>query len=56
MTAEAADKMAAEFNRVIEYFRNEFDVTYAETIGLLNMAAWRLTQEAYLDDEEEPDA
>lgn len=41
----ACENLGDEIDRVIDYFREEFDITYAEVIGTLHLKAWLLCQE-----------
>ena len=49
-----SDDTTARFTKEIEakidYFRQEYDITYATVIGVLMMIAWDLSQEANSDD------
>ena len=53
MTAESSQKFGNELRRVVDYFREEFEVTYNEAIGVLQALSWQLIQEAAADDEKE---
>lgn len=55
MTAESATKFEIEICRIIDYFRDEFDLTYNEAIGILQTVSWRLNQGAYEEQDEEED-
>ncbi len=43
----------SELDRKIEYFRQEFDLTYAEAVGCLELVKHRLIREVF--DADEPD-
>ena len=36
--SDRIDRFAAEIQRVIEYFRKEYDLTYGEALGVLEIA------------------
>ena len=44
------EKFTAELERIIDYFRSEFNITYAQAIGSLEMVTFSLQSEAYNDD------
>lgn len=43
---EQTTAFADELDKLCERFRDEFDLTYAQAVGVLNMKAWLLNQEA----------
>ena len=46
MSKETTSKFADEIDRVINYFRDEFELTYAEAIGVLVIKLTALAAEA----------
>lgn len=46
-------KFAIELERLIDYFRKEFNLTYYDAIGVLTHTASRLSIEAHEQDKEE---
>ncbi len=50
---ETSGKFAEEIERVVEYFRSEFDLSYSEAIGVLEMAKGRLLTEVLNEEEGE---
>lgn len=49
-TTGAATEFDKEVRRVVEYFRAEFDLTYSEAIGVLDMVKHEILHQS-LDDE-----
>lgn len=50
---KAADAFLNDIRGRIEYFRQEFDLTYSEAIGCLEIAKHELAKEATEDDEDD---
>lgn len=60
MSGRAVEHFADELDRIVRRARFEYDLTYAEVVGTLQMKAWLLCDEASdqtepEDDEESPD-
>ena len=53
MSKNATDYIGDELDRIIDYCRVEFDVNYAEILGMLQMKSWFLCQEANENYEDE---
>ena len=54
MTTNGTNYLENEIDKVIRYCRREFDITYAEVVGVLHIAAMRIAKETLvLDDEDE---
>lgn len=49
--AESVRRLADEIDRLIDYFRDEYDITYAAAVGVLFMKAHLLANEATVADE-----
>ena len=52
MPTASADAFLTELTRVIDYFRAEFDLTYMEAIGCLELTKQQLILET-IDDEDD---
>ncbi len=39
--------LAQELERVIDYFRNEYDLTYADAVGVISILHFELCQECH---------
>ena len=56
MTQESVDAFVDEITNRLEYFRQEFDLTYAESVGALEILKQALILEAFevddIDEEE----
>ena len=50
MSRKAVDDLAARINREIDYCRREFEMTYAEAVGVLQVVTFELLQEATKDE------
>lgn len=50
---DRVDRFSTEIHRVIDYFKTEFEMTYAETIGVLEIAKHSLLRETFGDDEDD---
>lgn len=51
--SNAVDSFLAELSRVIEYHRDEWELTYSEAIGCLEITKAHLMREIFEDDEDE---
>ena len=51
MTVSATNKFQVELWNIVEYFRREFDLTYAEVIGVLEMIKLDIHDECPKEDE-----
>ena len=52
--SKSVQKFTDEIERVVSYFRKEFELNYAEAIGALELVSHKLKQEAYeIDDEDD---
>lgn len=43
---EQIDAFSNELDAMVERFRREFDLTYADVVGTLHMKAWLMCKEA----------
>jgi len=48
----ACDNFREEVERVVDYFRREFSLTYSEAVGVLEMVKFDLLQESTDDNQE----
>ncbi len=55
MHSETADKFESDIRERIEYFRKEFDLSYREAIGVLEIVKFELLSEMLDDDDEAED-
>lgn len=55
MSIESTKKFADEIRRVIDYFASEFNMTYAEAIGVLQMIIMDIHAESWEGSEGEED-
>lgn len=46
-------KFMAELSKIVDYFRAEFDITYAEAIGCLHILADDLSKECLAETDED---
>lgn len=53
MSQESAERFYDDVVKMINYFRNEFELTYPETIGILSMLIMDINEESRLPEEEE---
>lgn len=53
MTERATNHFAAELDALVERFRGEYDITYAEVLGVLIIKTHLLTEEACDAEDEE---
>ena len=59
MSIESMKKLADEMKRVIDYFASEFQMTYAECIGVMQMIimdihaeSWESEEDEYIEEED----
>lgn len=45
MSAESSDAFETELRRMVERYRREFELTYAEAVGMLTIVSHRLVHE-----------
>jgi len=50
---EQIHQLAEDLDRLIQRYRDEYDLTYASAVGVLNMKAFLLMREAQERDEED---
>jgi len=50
---EQESALREELNKVIDRFRLEYEITYAQTFGVLDIIKYELLREAYDDDQNE---
>ena len=50
MSAESTSKFIGEIRGRVEYFRDEFDITYAEAVGVLDIVKHELLAEVLDED------
>jgi len=50
---DASDKFIEDLRGRISYFRQEFTLSYAEALGVLDMLHHELLMESYIDDASE---
>lgn len=55
MSAESADAFHADIRQRIHYFRSEYQLTYSEAIGVLEMAKHEILTEIQEDEDEDED-
>ena len=55
VTKRATDAFIRELNRLVDRFRDEWDLTYAEAIGCLEMVKLEIAREDPSGDEEDDD-
>lgn len=55
MYSETANKFESDIRERIEYFRTEFDLSYGEAIGILEILKFELLCETIEDDDDEED-
>jgi len=53
MSKQGNEYLDDEITRIIDYSRKEFDMTYAEVVGLLIFKAHMLISEAFNKDQED---
>ncbi len=53
MSIESMKRFADEIKRVIDYFASEFQMTYAEAIGVMQMIIMDIHAESWESEEEE---
>ncbi len=51
----APDAFLTELDRIIEYFRDEWEITYVEAIGCLEVTRAKLVREVLEEDEDDAD-
>lgn len=44
---EQTDAFADDLDKLVERYRSEFQITYAQIVGVLQIKAWLVCQEAY---------
>jgi len=49
----SVERFVTEIEKVIDYFRKEYDLTYSEAIGAIHMIEHKLTREAVNINEEQ---
>ena len=55
MSAETTEKFISDIRSRIDYFRDEFNITYAEAIGSLDILKYELLDECMEEKEPEGD-
>ncbi len=55
MSSQAASDLTERIHREIDYCRIEYEMTYAEVVGVLTMSAHQMMEEAENDDEGDSD-
>ena len=55
MSADATEAFSNELTRLVERYRLEWNLTYGECIGVLEIMKHELLEEAYHADEEDDD-
>lgn len=55
MTSRAVEAFDIEIERLVDRFRAEWDLSYAEAIGALQMAAHRILAEAWASEQQDDD-
>lgn len=53
MSEAIEEKFTTELEKVVDYFRSEFDITYAQAIGSLQIIVFDLYMEARECDDDE---
>ena len=53
MGVEGTKKFADEIKRIIDYFSQEFDLTYAEAVGVMHMIIMDIHAESWESEEDE---
>lgn len=53
MTARAAHAFSRQLKSQIDYFRREYELTYAEAIGVMWLVQWDLAEELASDEDDE---
>ena len=46
MSKNGIEYLGDEIDRIVDYARVEYDLTYAEIVGVLSMKGWLMMQEA----------
>lgn len=46
MSKNGIEYLGDEIDRIVDYARKEYDLTYAEIVGVLSMKGWLMMQEA----------
>lgn len=56
MSEQACNYLDEQIERAIDYCRQEYQISYAEVIGVLQVKVIQISQEAmdYADDEDQP--
>ncbi len=55
MSEETTDRFQGEIEKVVDYFRHEYDISYAETVGVLEVVKIGLVVELAVPDDEDED-
>lgn len=53
---EQTKAFANEIDKLVERFRSEYDMTYAQIVGVLHMKSWLMCEEASEQDADEGDS